>query len=253
MQTRWERRRLRDQQRAQVHEATRWGLPAPPLGTTSLGSPPITWITNYHHPTWTREVKDPPLEHPGSEARSWETTIFEGVGTSSRRLESGAGSGVRLRSGTLPTNFQRSISLIEGDRGQNMRRLTSEAGFRKTLRLGSHPATCQRLIAVIQGDGRKNPRRHKSEARFRDKAFWKSFHYLPRLSYQSPTKQVVHQTKWDAEKGKSPHFEEASSRRSSLRPWTVLLQHLVKRWIFRTPRRQMPTKTSWTSRYAYIR
>ena len=67
----------------------------------------------------------------GSEVRSWKkftsrfhphvsqpsSTIFEWVGTPSRRLESGARFGETLRAGTHPTNSQRYISLNKGDRG----------------------------------------------------------------------------------------------------------------------------------------
>ena len=156
------------------------GTPTPPPGSTSPWSPSIAWATNHHRSTWTRKIKDSPLGRPVSEARSWKTftsrfhphvsqsssTIFEGVGTSSRRFESGDRSGETIRPENHPTYFQRSIFLIEGDKGQDTRRFTSKAGCRETLRPGSHPTTCQHHITVIWGD-RKNPRPHESETRFR--------------------------------------------------------------------------------------
>ena len=115
----------------QVHRTTWWALPAPPLGSTSTGSPSTAWATNHHRPTWTSKVEAPPLGRPGSEAGSWvmfslrshrhvsqpSWTIFKGVGTSSRRLESGDRFGETLRPGTHPTYSQRTISLVKGDRG----------------------------------------------------------------------------------------------------------------------------------------
>ena len=115
----------------QVYKATRWGLSAL-LPRTSPGSPPVAWATNRHRPTWTCNVEDPLLGHPesGERPRSGETftprfqphvsqvssTIFEGVGTSSRRLETEARFGETLRPGSPLSACQRSISLIKGDR-----------------------------------------------------------------------------------------------------------------------------------------